>query len=189
MNKPIHYLPCSIICHGESELVLVLQLQNKYRRKLNPLSEKNGRNSIQINTINSFLNRRFPDKEGYIKQFGGIICLKNKKTIINHKLFSIMDKDQTSDTDYKAYLNRSLFNNYWWGKEGLIHPIYFYPDMDTVFTNHGFTINKNKHKPAQYFKYLTTAFDDVIAMLLSLKPNESNIRELILYLDSIINCP
>ena len=185
MNKIIHYLPCSIVCHGESELVLVRLLQNKYRRNLNPLSERNGKSSIEINTLNKFLSRRYPSKQDYIKENKSVLCLKNKKEIINHRIFTLMDKDYIDDKLFNSYKDKTMFDNYWWGKEHLIEPLYFYPDMDTVFTNHGFPININKHKPSQYFKYLTTQYDKVISMLLSLNACESNIVILLDYLKKI----
>ena len=185
MNKTIHYLPCSVVCHGECELVLVRSIQNKKRRFLNPLSERNGKSSIEINTLNKFLNRRYPTKADYIKENKSVLCLKNKKEIINHKIFSLMDKDNTDDYLFNAYKNKTLFSGFWWGEDELIFPLYFYPDMDTVFSNHGYPINVNKHKPTQYFRYLTTDYDGVIRMLSSLDPKESNIRELLDYLNSL----
>lgn len=185
MNKTIHYLPCTIVCHGECELVLIRSLQNKKRRFLNPLAERNGKSSIEINTLNKFLSRRYPTKSDYIKENKSVLCLKNKKEIINHAIFTLMDKDNTDDVLFEEYKNSRIFFGYWWGEDGLIKPLYFNPDMDTVFTNHGFPINTSKHKPAQYFKYLTTQYDQVIKMLYSLSPSESNIKELLDYLNSL----
>lgn len=185
MNKTIHYLPCSIVCHGESELVLVRSIQNKKRRFLNPLSERNGKSSIEINTLNKFLDRHYPVKLDYIKENKSMLCLKNKKFIINHKIFALMDKDNIDDDIFDAYKSKALFNGYWWGDDVLIVPLYFYPNMDVVFNNHGFPININKPKPFQYFKYMNTNYDGVIKMLRSLDSKESNIKELLDYLDSI----
>lgn len=185
MNKTIHYLPCSVVCHGESELVLIKQIQNKKRRSLNPLSERNGKGCVEINTLNKYLSRQFPSKNDYIKQYKNVLCLRNKREIINHQIFALIDKDETSDAVFESYKSKKLFDGFWWGQEKLIVPLYFNPNMDIIFTNHGFPIDTNKSKPAQYFKYLTTRYDDIMDMLYSLNNRESNIKELLCYLDAL----
>lgn len=187
MNRAVHYLPCSIICHGECELVLVKQIQNKKRRFLNPLSKDNGKHSILINTINHYLCSLFPDEKTYIKKNKDLLQLDKDKNIINHKIFIIMDRDNATDELFESYKNKSLFKDYWWGKKDLIVPIYFDPDMDTILNKHGVVIDTRRNKPTQYFKYLTTQYDTIIELLKSLKPNESNIKELFDYLDTIKN--
>ena len=137
MNKSIKYLPCSIVCHGECELIIVKQIQEKNRRNLNPLAKDNGRNSILINTINHYLERLFPDKKAYIKKNRDLLAIdKNSGNILNHKIFTIMDKDDAADELFCSYLDKTLFQDYWWGKEELIEPIYFNPNMDVVLTMH-----------------------------------------------------
>jgi hypothetical protein len=187
MNRVVHYLPCSVVCHGECELILVQQIQVKKRRFLNPLSKDKGRQSILINTINHYLNSLFPDKKAYIKKNRDLLQVDKDKNFIKHKIFTIMDKDEASDELFESYKNKSLFKEYWWGKEDLIVPIYFDPNMDAVFNNHGIVIDTNKQKPAQYFKHLTTQYDKIIEMLRSLSGKESNIKEMFDYLDSIKN--
>lgn len=187
MNRVVHYLPCSIVCHGECELVLAKQIQSKKRRDLNPLSRDSGGHPIMINTINSFLYSKYPDRKLYIKSNKDRLCLGKDKEIVNHKIFTIMDKDDASDDLFESYKNKDLFKDYWWGQDNLIVPIYFVPNMDTVFSKHGFPIDTKGKKPAQFFKYLTTQYDSVIDMLRNLRPNESNISELLNYLDEIKN--
>lgn len=154
---------------------------------MNPLSRDKGTHPIMINTINSFLNGTFPTQKDYVKKYRDQLCLGKGKTIINHKIFTIMDKDDASDELFESYKNKSLFKDYWWGQEDLIVPIYFVPNMDTVFSKHGFPIDTKGQKPSQFFKYLTTQYDLVIDMLRSLKQSESNIAELLNYLDEIKN--
>lgn len=183
-NRPIHYLPCSIVCHGESELIFVKQLQVNNRRSLNPLADKNGKQTIMIDTINKFLNSLFPSKQEYLKKTKDLICVQKGK-IINHKIFCIMDKDDKSDALFNAYKNKELFKEEWWGKEDLIVPIYFDPSLDEIFTKNGFPINKKRSKPAQYFKYLSMNFDQVIEMLKNVPISQSNISVLLDYLVSL----
>ena len=186
MNRTINYLPCSIVCHGECELIFVKQIQIKKRRNLNPLSEKNGKQSILINTINHFLKCRFPDEHSYIRKNKDFLLIDNEsKKIIKHKIFTIMDKDDTPDDVFLKYKSKELFKDFWWGKEDLIVPIYFDPNLDTVLIRHGFKIDSSKHKPAQYFKLMTTQYDEVIELLCFLDKKETNIKVLFEYLDGL----
>lgn len=183
-NRNVKFLPCSVVCHGESEVILAKQLQNNKRRNLNVLSEKNGKQTIMINTINKFLDSRFPTIETYISENRDLLQVEKYK-ILNHKIFTIMDKDDKSDELFESYKNKSLFNDFWWGAENLIEPIYFVPNMDVVFSKHGFPIDSRKKKPFQYLVYLTVNFDDVIVMLKNLKPEESNINIFLDYIDKM----
>ena len=186
MNRSIKYLPCSIVCHGECELVLIKQIQGKKRRNLNPLAKDSGRNSILINTINHYLERNFPDKKAYIRKNRDLLLI-DKKTgeILKHKIFTIMDRDDASDELFNSYLDKSLFKNYWWGQEELIVPIFFDPNMDEVLRKHGIEIDVKRHKPSQYFKLLTTDYDNMIQTYRSLDSNESNINVLFDFLDNL----
>lgn len=153
---------------------------------MNVVGDKNGKKCIEINSLNTFIGHKFPTKEAYIKANKESLCYDKKtKKISNHKIVVIMDKDQTPDTMFDSYVNGQLFSDFWYGEEKLILPIYFKPDLDTVFNNHGFKIDTRKHKPAQYFKYMTTQYVKVEEMLKSLPDSESNIRLLFEYLEKI----
>ena len=187
MNRITHFLPCSIICHGECEYVIAKQIQIKKRRDLNVIGDKNGKKCIEINSLNTFINHKFPSKESYIKVNKESLCFDKKtKKILNHRIVAIMDKDQTPDLMFDSYVDGRMFASFWYGEEKLILPIYFNPDLDTVFNNHGFKIDTHKHKPAQYFKYMTTQYSKVEEMLKSLSDAESNIRILFEYLEKTI---
>ena len=58
--------------------------------------------------------------------------------------------------------------------------------MEVVLNNLGFNINRKSHKPAQYFKLMTTKYDEVINMFKSLDLKETNISLLFEYLDEIM---
>lgn len=178
----IRFYICSVVCHGESEVLLIEHLRKNYRIPIETLSEKNGRRSININTINSYLEAHFPSVDDYIKCFDD--CINHeKRRLINHKIFAVMDKDDTSDEIYDKYKDKTLFKSHWWGKDDYIVPIYFYPNMDYVFRKHGFEINTSRDKPQQYFKLLSTKSDEIIGMLKSLPKSESNIKELLDYIE------
>lgn len=181
--KRIHYHPCSTVCHGECERILVSQIGLNNGKSLNPLCDKNGRISIIINTVNDYLSSHFSTRTAYIKKFKD--CLKyDKKQIFNHKMFCIMDKDDAPDGLFEKYINGQLFSHHWWGKENYIVPIYFNPNMDEIFKKHGFKIDTSNHKPAQYMRLLTTKYNEVIQMLKSLPLNESNIKVFIEYVEN-----
>ena len=185
MNRKVKYLPCSIVCHGECEVILVKQIQAKMRRNLNPLSKDGGSNSILINTINHYLEKRFPEKKTYIKKNNDLLNVdKENHKILNHKIFTIMDRDDSSDELFASYLDKSLFKDYWWGQEQLIEPIYFDPNMDAVLRKYGIEINAHSSKPSQYFKLLTTKYDDIIDVFKNLDEKSSNIKMLFEYLDT-----
>lgn len=183
-NRKIHYHPCSTVCHGECEQILVKQIQVRTHKPLNPLSEKNGRRSIIINTVNDYLSAHFPTEKEYILAFKDCLKVDKKRGILDHKIFVIMDKDDTPDTLFEQYKNGQLFLPYWWGKKNMIVPIYFYPNMDEVFKKHGYKIDTSNHKPAQYLKLLTLKYSEVVAMLKSLSKLESNIKDFIEYVEN-----
>ena len=180
--RKIRYLVCSTICHGKCEEVLVLQIQSKNRIQLHPVSDKNGKKSIMINTLNNFLNTHYKTRNDYIKANTDLIN-HDKKRMFDHKIFAIMDKDDAAEKAFENYKNKTMFSEYWWGKEDYIYPIYFNPDMDTVFNKHGFKIDISRDKPSQYLRLLTTNYQKVIEMLVSLPKKESNIGEFIDYIN------
>ena len=181
MNRQVRYLICSVICHGECEMQLVSTIQNRYRRKLNPIGNNNGKSSIEIGSLTSFLSKRYPTINSYKNAYKNLLNIK-KQMIIGHKIFTIMDQDQTSFEMIDKYKNKSLFKGYWFGDNNYIEPIYFIPNMDAVFNKHGFTIDTNNHKPAQYYKLFTTRYDDVIKMLNQLPLEETNIKVFLDYI-------
>lgn len=186
MSREIKYLPCSIVCHGECELILAKQIQAKMRRNLHPLAKDNGRNSILINTLNYYLQKLYPNKKTYIRKNRDFLLYdKNNDKILNHKIFAIMDKDETSDQMFQSYIDKSMFKDYWWGKDELIEPIFFNPNMDDVLKKHGINIDTKNHKPSQYFKLLTTKYEQIISILKELNEKESNIKLLFDYLENI----
>ena len=180
-KREIRYLPCSSICHGKCEIVLISQIQQKNHLNLNPIGDKKGTKSIMINTLNDFLSSHYNTRKDYIRKNEELIK-HDKKKMYNHKIFTIMDKDETSDKMFGDYISGKLFSLFWWGLEGYISPIYFCPNMDVIFTRHGFPIDKHRDKPGQYLKYLTTNYDGIIKMLMSLPMEESNIKDFLDYI-------
>lgn len=109
-------LNCMIICHGKSEFLLANHLKSTLRLPIKIVAEKNGDNSIQINSLNNFLNRKdFKNSNEFIRKYK----LKIDNSL---KVFVVMDVDDCNSNERKLYENKQMFGQHWLKKH--ITPIY-----------------------------------------------------------------
>lgn len=129
MRKP-NYCKGIIIAHGKSELLLAEYIKSNLHLPIEIYSLKNGKTSIQIDSLMTILgNNDFKNKSKLKQKY--IIEEKNKK-FINFFIMPIMDLDDTTEEKIKKYKNGEMFKNHWlspyiipiWNDINLDHVLY-----------------------------------------------------------------
>lgn len=110
VRKP-NYCKGIIIAHGKSELLLAEYIKSNLHLPIEIYSLKNGKTSIQIDSLITILgNNDFKNKSKLKQKY--IIEEKNKK-FINFFIMPIMDLDDTTEEKIKKYKNGEMFKNHW----------------------------------------------------------------------------
>ena len=129
VRKP-NYCKGIIIAHGKSELLLAEHIKSNLHLPIEIYSLKNGKTSIQIDSLMTILgNNDFKNKSKLKQNY--IIEEKNKK-FINFFIMPIMDLDDTTEEKIKKYKNGEMFKNHWlspyiipiWNDINLDHVLY-----------------------------------------------------------------
>lgn len=129
VRKP-NYCKGIIIAHGKSELLLAEHIKSNLHLPIEIYSLKNGKTSIQIDSLMTILgNNDFKNKSRLKQKY--IIEEKNKK-FINFFIMPIMDLDDTTEEKIKKYKNGEMFKNHWlspyiipiWNDINLDHVLY-----------------------------------------------------------------
>ena len=129
VRKP-NYCKGIIIAHGKSELLLAEYIKSNLHLPIEIYSLKNGKTSIQIDSLMTILgNNDFKNKSTLKQKY--IIEEKNKK-FINFFIMPIMDLDDTTEEKIKKYKNGEMFKNHWlspyiipiWNDINLDHVLY-----------------------------------------------------------------
>ena len=129
VRKP-NYCKGIIIVHGKSELLLAEHIKSNLHLRIEIYSLKNGKTSIQIDSLMTILgNNDFKNKSKLKQKY--IIEEKNKK-FINFFIMPIMDLDDTTEEKIKKYKNGEMFKNHWlspyiipiWNDINLDHVLY-----------------------------------------------------------------
>lgn len=129
VRKP-NYCKGIIIAHGKSELLLAEHIKSNLHLPIEIYSLKNGKTSIQIDSLMTILgNNDFKNKSKLKQKY--IIEEKNKK-FITFFIMPIMDLDDTTEEKIKKYKNGEMFKNHWlspyiiplWNDINLDHVLY-----------------------------------------------------------------
>ena len=129
VRKP-NYCKGIIIAHGKSELLLAEHIKSNLHLPIEIYSLKNGKTSIQIDSLMTILgNNDFKNKSKLKQKY--IIEEKDKK-FINFFVMPIMDLDDTTEEKIKKYKNGEMFKNHWlspyiipiWNDINLDHVLY-----------------------------------------------------------------
>ncbi len=129
VRKP-NYCKGIIIAHGKSELLLAEHIKSNLHLPIEIYSLKNGKTSIQIDSLMTILgNNDFKNKSKLKQKY--IIEEKNNK-FINFFIMPIMDLDDTTEEKIKKYKNGEMFKNHWlspyiipiWNDINLDHVLY-----------------------------------------------------------------
>lgn len=129
VRKP-NYCKGIIIAHGKSELLLAEHIKSNLHLPIEIYSLKNGKTSIQIDSLMTILGNNDLKNKSKLKQ-KYIIEEKNKK-FINFFIMPIMDLDDTTEEKIKKYKNGEMFKNHWlspyiipiWNDINLDHVLY-----------------------------------------------------------------
>ena len=129
VRKP-NYCKGIIIAHGKSELLLAEHIKSNLHLPIEIYSLKNGKTSIQIDSLMTILgNNDFKNKSKLKQKY--IIEEKNKK-FINFFIMPIMDLDDTTEEKIKKSKHGEMFKNHWlspyiipiWNDINLDHVLY-----------------------------------------------------------------
>ncbi len=129
VRKP-NYCKGIIIAHGKSELLLAEHIKSNLHLPIEIYSLKNGKTSIQIDSLMTILgNTDFKNKSKLKQKY---IIEENNKKFINFFIMPIMDLDDTTEEKIKKYKNGEMFKNHWlspyiipiWNDINLDHVLY-----------------------------------------------------------------
>ena len=130
MVKKPNYCKGIIIVHGKSELLLAEHIKSNLHLPIEIYSLKNGKMSIQIDSLMTILGNNYFKSKSKLKQ-KYIVEEKNNK-FINFFIMPIMDLDDTTEEKIKKYKNGEMFKNHWlssyiipiWNDINLDHVLY-----------------------------------------------------------------
>lgn len=135
---------CIVICHGKSELSIMKFLKQVYRLPMQIEGEKSGKNSIQITSLLSFLNRReYKNRKNFLKNF------ELDKITKNTRVYTIMDTDDCNNSQFDEYIDKSMFKNH--HLENYIIPIYNKTNLEDVINRTNLTIYDHKADAVKIF--------------------------------------
>ena len=130
VRKP-NYCKGIIIAHGKSELLLAEHIKSNLHLPIEIYSLKNGKMSIQIDSLMIILgNNDFKSKNKLKQKY--FIEEKNKK-IVNFFVMPIMDLDDTTEEKIEKYKSGEMFRNHW--LSSYIIPIWNDKNFDEVLFN------------------------------------------------------
>ena len=129
VRKP-NYCKGIVIAHGKSELLLAEHIKSNLHLPIEIYSLKNGKTSIQIDSLMTILgNNDFKSKSKLKQKY--FIEEKNKK-LVNFFVIPIMDLDDTTEEKIEKYKSGEMFRNHWlssyivpiWNDTNLDHVLY-----------------------------------------------------------------
>ncbi len=159
MVRPLSYLRAIVIVHGKSEKQMCDFIKSKLRIRLIVESDKKGEKSIQINSVMNTLNgRKFRLQANFFREFEDAVIYENNlkgKLSEDFRIFIIMDTDDCSEQEKKAFINKEMFRKHW--AYSYIYPIYNTPDLECVLKNSKIKFVKEGEKcKKEYIKIFPT---------------------------------
>lgn len=129
-SATLKYTRCAVIVHGKSEIHLVKYIYTNLHLPVKIISRGGGRESIQINGLRDFLNKRnFTALSMFANEYT-IEYDKKAKKLKNFRLFIIMDTDDCSETVKKEYISGGMFRGH--VLQEYIIPIYNIRNLEDV---------------------------------------------------------
>lgn len=155
-KRNLNYLKAIVIVHGKSEGHICDFIKNKLRLNMHIERKHGGDNSIQITSVMSILkNTNYKTFDNFIERFQvevldagnkkvkpkGNKKQSNKKRLADYfKIFIIMDTDDCSEEQKKAYIDKSMFNKHW--AYEYIVPIYNITNLEDAMVDCGVPFEK-----------------------------------------------
>ena len=111
MVRQPNYCKGIVIAHGKSELLFAEHIKSNLHLPIEIYSLKNGKTSIQIDSLMTILgNNDFKSKSKLKQKY--FIEEKNKK-LVNFFVMPIMDLDDTTEEKIEKYKSGEMFRNHW----------------------------------------------------------------------------
>ena len=107
--RGISYVRTIVVAHGASEVILCRSIQANLRLPMEIISENGGSKSIQINGLNKFFNESCFSNHLNRLSKSQRVQFENG-TLINTKIFTIMDTDDCSEKTLAEYKDRRIFS-------------------------------------------------------------------------------
>lgn len=154
-----NYTRALIIVHGKSEKQMCDYIKQNLRLNIEIKSDKNGRKSIQVNSLMNILkNTEHKNIKSFYKTYPGInMTGKGRKMKINDfKIFIILDLDDCKKEEGKAFKDKSMFKDYW--AYEYIVPIYNEKDLEDSLKASGVKYTKKNQgdMKKEYIKIFPT---------------------------------
>lgn len=138
MKKTIK-LEIMTIVHGQSEYKLCTSIKSNLRIKHEIIARNKGKSNIQITSIMDVLNgQAFKTLQAFKRNYSDVEVRNGK--LINFKLFIIMDVDDCTEEQKKAFYNKSMFKDHW--LYDYIVPIYNRPNLEETMRQIGINVQK-----------------------------------------------
>lgn len=188
MPRRENYSRCLIICHGKSEEILCKSIKSNLRLQIDIYARNNGSNSIQLTSLLDVLKeRQFKTLNQFKMEYNVEVV---KRELKNYFIFIVMDLDEKEYTSevIQGFRTKTMFNNHW--MKPYIVPIISIPNLDEYLKTVGYPIDVSS-KVESYQKVFPgdngdyKAFQEVYERLRGAKTNNSNLIELIDYLNEI----
>lgn len=126
----LKYTKCAVIVHGKSEMHLVQFIYTNLHLPVKIISKNKGRESIQINGLRDFLNKRyFRTLSSFASEYS-IEYDKKEKKLKNFRLFIIMDTDDCNERVKEEYISGEMFKGH--PLQEYIVPIYNIKNLEDV---------------------------------------------------------
>lgn len=126
----LKYTKCAVIVHGKSEMHLVQFIYTNLHLPVKIISKNKGRESIQINGLRDFLNKRYFRTLSTFANEYSIEYDKKAKRLKNFKLFIIMDTDDCNERVREEYISGEMFRGH--PLQEYIVPIYNIKNLEDV---------------------------------------------------------
>lgn len=150
MEDRRHYSKGIIIGHGKSEVDFCNNIKQNLRLKIEIDSDKNGKKSIQINSLNRLLNNHKYGKRSNFLNYHKDIKIVKGKIDADFKILTIVDTDdKEKEINLTRYLNKEMFKGHHLYE--YIVPIYNTPNLECVFEEIGHVFkNKGDDRKKEY---------------------------------------
>lgn len=129
-QNTLNFTKCAVIVHGKSEFALVKYIYTNLHLPVKIIAKDKGRGSIQINGLLDYLNKKqFRTLKGFADEYS-VEYDKKTKSLINFKLFIIMDTDDCDDGIKTKFVSGDMFEGH--PLKEYIVPIYNISNLEDV---------------------------------------------------------
>lgn len=129
-QNTLNFTKCAVIVHGKSEFALVKYIYTNLHLPVKIIAKDKGRGSIQINGLLDYLNKKqFRTLKGFADEYS-VEYDKKTKSLINFKLFIIMDTDDCDEDTKVKFISGDMFKGH--PLKEYIVPVYNIANLEDV---------------------------------------------------------